>query len=168
VSEPILDPQYWADRLAKAREGDFHHAVYRCPLDVWRKIEERHRIILALTIKDEDSVLDCGCGWGRLLSLLPPTWSGTYLGVDLSPEFVRMAREQNRAKADRRFLVGDLRNLSLVDDHSYDWAVLISIRPMVVRNLGQDVWDQMEREIRRCARRLLYLEYDMDDNGSIE
>jgi hypothetical protein len=45
---------------------------------------------------------------------------------------------------------------------------MISVRPMIVRNQGQDAWDAMEREIRKVARQLLYLEYDPFDNGSVE
>lgn len=167
--QDILNPQYWADRLAKAVNGDLHHAIYKCPLEVWRKVENRHREIIALTIKDNESVLDCGCGWGRLLELMPPTWRGNYLGFDLSPDFISAAEANYPRRAGRAFQVRDaLSGLPASWTNFFDWAVLISVRPMVIRNLGQGAWDRMEVEVRRCARRILYLEYDMDDGGSIE
>lgn len=162
MSEPINDVSYWARRLREAKHQ--HEAIFRCPLDRWQRIETRHREILAATIKDTDSVFDAGCGWGRLLTLLPATWYGGYLGVDLSPDFIRLARAEHRP---RQFAVGDLRNL---DSRlcGYDWAILISMKHMVIRNLGQEEWDKMELALRRVAKRLLFLEYSEDDKGSIE
>ncbi len=162
MSEPILDPAYWAKRLAEAKE--LHQSIFRCPLDRWQRIEDKHRQILANRIGPMDPVLDCGCGYGRLLTLMPSIWKGRYLGVDISPEFVALAE---RNYPTHNFVIGDLRDLSWVKD-KYDWAVLISIRPMVIRNLGYEVWDQMERQIRNVANRLLYLEYDELDEGSME
>jgi hypothetical protein len=183
----ILDPRYWARRLREAkRVGRLHEAVFRCPTERWLEIESKHREILARTIGDGDSVLDCGCGWGRLLTLLSKSWYGAYLGLDLSPEFINLAREENPT---RRFAVADLRGIdqvfvpsefrsveshwanrhvTTVQDGEFDWGVLVSIRPMMRRNLGDEVWAKMEAEIRRVCRRLLYLEYDPQDEGSVE
>src|SRR5688572_5696278 len=91
MTQPILDPQYWKERLEQAQRGHLHHAVFRCPLDRWQRIEARHSEILARLIGPTDSVLDAGCGYGRLLDLLPATWRGGYLGVDLSPDLIRLA-----------------------------------------------------------------------------
>jgi hypothetical protein len=86
--------------------------------------------------------------------------------VDLSPDFVGLARQQY---PERRFMVGDLRDLSFIPDRElYDLAILISIRPMIKRNMGDEAWAQMEAELRRVSRRLLFLEYDPSDDGSIE
>lgn len=168
MPEPIDDPAYWAARLAHAREaGEEHLAVFRCPPDRWRAIEAKHRDILARQVGPGDSVLDAGCGWGRLLDLMPPGWRGTYVGLDRSPDFIRKAWLE---RPGRTFLVADLRRIPLAayPGHAFDWAVLVSVRPMVRRNLGGDEWDRMEAELRRLARRLLYLEYDPDDEGSVE
>lgn len=160
MTEPILDPDYWKQRLKQAREP--HQAIFRCPLDRWLRIEDRHREILGYLISPRDSILDAGCGWGRLLTLLPGDWDGRYLGVDLSPDFIAKAQG---AYPKKEFIVGDLRALEFPD--RFDWAILISIRPMVKRNLGDGIWEQMEVELKRVARRLLYLEYDEDDIGEV-
>ena len=162
--EPILDLDYWAERMRTAKEE--HHAIYRCPLDQWRRIEDRHRQILAQHIRSHESVLDAGCGWGRLLDLMPKRWIGGYCGVDLSPDFIATARCRWPIF---EFHEGDLRNvLPKFPPAIYEWGVMISMRPMVKRNLGDEVWAKMEAQIRRVARRLLYLEYDEADRGSIE
>lgn len=175
MTEPILEPDYWRKRLADARER--HHAVFCCPLGTWQAIEAKHREILTRHIKPCDSVLDAGCAWGRLLDLLPDHWKGTggYLGVDLSPDFIALARKEH---PDYVFRISDLRAIdNRLDDNDtspnalclkFDWAVLISIRPMVKRNLGDEVWAAMETELRRVAKRLLLLEYDPASEGSVE
>lgn len=163
MSEPILSTDYWRNRLIHAQRGHLHHAVFRCSLEQWLAIEKKHRQILAATIDDYDNVLDAGCGWGRLLTLMPATWQGEYVGIDLSPDFIRLAHSLH---PEWYFIVGDLQNIQVQEQ--YDWAVMISIRPMMKRNLGSEVWQRMEAEIRRVSRKRLYLEYDPDDPGSVE
>lgn len=169
---PILDLEFWRKRLFDARRGELHHAVYVCPKAEWDAICERHRKILAETIRPTDKILDCGCGWGRLLDLMPLDWhmrslhSHQYLGVDLSPDFIQLAKE---LRPQHYFLVGDLRRLHEVTNGGYDIAVLISVRGMVIRELGRDVWNEMEIQIRKVAKRLLYLEYTPgEDEGRLE
>jgi hypothetical protein len=185
MPEPINDLDYWKQRLEAAPKGREHEAVFRCSKERWAAIEKKHRDILALHIKPFDSVLDCGCGWGRLLLMLPPNWHGLYLGVDLSPDFIHKALVETIPLAQKiyngqngmgnrpgAFQVSDLRDLSrnvfLPGRRKWDWAVMVSVRPMVKRNLGGAEWDKMEAEIRKCAEKLLYLEYDPDDEGSVE
>ncbi len=167
--EPIFDPVYWKRRLESARE--LHHSIFKCPLDRWQRIEEKHRQILARTIAPCDKVLDVGCGYGRLLSLMPDNWRGAYIGVDISPDFIAMAKEQWQV-GKPYFVCGDIRHWDrswgLREDIKMDWAVMISIRPMVRRNLDDDVWNECLTEIRKVAKRLLYLEYDENDEGSVE
>lgn len=160
VTKPIWKPEFWRERLERAPQR--HQAVFVCPLELWRRIEAKHREILARTIGEDDCVLDAGCAWGRLLDLMPPAWKGCYVGVDLSPDFVALAREEHPG---RTFLVADLRDCPV---WGFDWAVMISIRPMIRREMGEEVWLQVERRLRRCARKLLFLEYDPDDPGSVE
>lgn len=205
LPERVWDEKYWQERWELSqRVGQKHHAVFRCGEARWREIENKHREILARHIKEHDSVLDCGCGWGRLLELLPDrrVWSGPYMGVDLSPRFIHVAltemvpRLVAKRQAGAAFTVGKLEELSrivpLFVDHGgplttdpgeidksepipppplprkWDWAVMVSVRPMIIRNQGQEAWDGMEREIRKVANRLLYLEYDPFDEGSVE
>lgn len=159
MAEPILDPAYWRSRLQTAPYGCLHHAVFKCPKERWQRIEEEHRAVLAAQVEDTDCVLDAGCGYGRLLDLMPRTWTGGYIGVDLSPDFVLLAQQRYQL---RQFLVGDLRKLPF-RDFEFDVAVLVSIRPMVRRNLGEAAWLEMQAELNRVSERLLFLEYDEEN-----
>ncbi len=170
MSEPIFQPEYWKGRLAEAVDKEqIHHAIFQCPGDMWRAIAAKHREVLANTLKAESSVLDVGCGWGRLLSIMPPWWKGRYVGIDLSPDFIEFAK---RSHPTRDFWVGDLRdsywpNLATFEK-KFDWAILISVRPMVINNAGTATWEEMEKTIRKLAHQILYLEYRVDDEGQVE
>lgn len=247
MTERVHDPAYWRSRFNDALRGGpdvMHTAVFRCPLQRWRQIEEKHRQILARHVKDGDSVLDLACGWGRLVFLLPDRtqWQGPYMGVDLSPDFISYALTHTipAAVASRRggcaFAVCDLLKLSAKvpllqervtcktckgtgwkptqcnvcmaepDEEGYtnhgrgcyvldadgggseladscetcngartilfprkwDWGVLVSVRPMIIRNQGQETWDRMEAECRKVCKKLLYLEYDPECEGFVE
>lgn len=163
--EPINDPLYWKQRLTDAKER--HHSIFKCDLERWKRIEEKHKKILAETIDNLTSVLDAGCGYGRLLTLLPEHWYGDYVGVDLSPDFIELAKQEHPTVP---FFVSDLRSLFFFNEathRKFDWAVLISIRPMVRRNLGDAEWEKMEKELKRVAKNLLFLEYDENDLGEV-
>lgn len=168
MTRPIWDTEFWRERLSRAGGDNLHHAVYLCTRSQWDKISEAHRKILAANVGDTDWVLDCGCGYGHLLELMPPRWRGIYTGVDLSPDMIARAQQRHHGNPRATFAVRNLTDLRPAEDGVYDWAVLKSIRPMVTREMGADAWAPMEAEIRRVAKRLLYLEYDPDDPGSIE
>lgn len=164
MTEAILDTIYWRRRLENAPKDCLHHSIFRCPKDQWERIEQRHREILAKWIGPEHSILDCGCGYGRLLTLLPKDWHGVYLGLDLSPDFVDLAR---RLHPNYPFYEADLRDLGFILPKQWDWAVLISMRPMIKRNLGDNVWNVIQVNLQRVAKRVLFLEYDINDGGDM-
>lgn len=174
--ERIFDELYWRTRLADAiGKGEVHRSIFRCTLPEWLSIEEKHKEILKKHVKRDTSILDCGCGWGRLLTLLPGNWRGHYLGCDISPDFISVARNNHPGKLfttrDLRhpmpvsFVVGD--GIGRVEVGSFDIAVFVSIRPMVIRYAGQEEWNRIERNVRKVAHSLLYLEYDVNDVGEL-
>ena len=158
--QDIANPGYWRERIEKAKE--LHHSIFICDAARWERIENKHRQILANHILFADNVLDAGCGYGRLLGMMPRMWVGGYVGVDISPDLISLSVYDNA------FICCDLRNIPLETEPKFDWCVLISIRPMVIRNLGKKEWDKMEMECRRLSKKLLYLEYDETDEGSVE
>ena len=164
MAEPIFDPAYWAKRLDTAPA--LYQSVFRCPEGRWKEIETKHRHIIDKLIGDTDSVLDVGCGYGRLLTLMPPTWCGEYQGFDLSPDMVALARKHF---PQRKFDPVDVRYLPA--DYSgpkFDWAVFVSVRPMIIRNAGEGVWKEISNRVRRYCRAFLFLEYDPVADGEVE
>jgi SAM-dependent methyltransferase len=153
VSEAINDPNYWKNRLAKAVR--LHHSVYRCTDDQWKAAEQRHMIELEKVVKPNSSILDVGCGYGRLLDLLPSDWQGDYLGIDISPDFLELAR---MSYPDREFREMSMEGCENHIERKYDYGVLVSIRPMIIRYNGQEVWDRWEQSLLKVANELVFLE----------
>ncbi len=87
-------------------------------------------------------VLDVGCGTGEILASLKPARG---LGVDLSPEMIRIARERNPADGfpNLEFRVGDAEALEL--DETFDYVILSNV-------IGEltDVWAAF-RAVRRVC-----------------
>lgn len=159
MTEAIHDPAYWKKRLKDARE--LHQAVYLCSHDHWQNMERQHRAILARIIKADDRILDFGCAWGRLLKMLPACWSGDYWGVDLSPDFIELARHQHPLLTSK-FMAANILDVTLAPGQpKFNWVIAISIKPMIVRNQGQEYWDKIEAHIHTLAERLLLLEYEI-------
>lgn len=158
--EDVINPEYWSVRNTTEKG---HRRIYKCDPAYWEKVENVHREILKEEVKQDDSILDIGCGWGRLLTLLPEGWEGAYLGIDLCREFVQEARRNNPG---RPFIVGDAIDVMTSYTYVYDVAVLISIIPMLVRNVGTDYADKLLESVRRRAKKVLLLEYDPNDFGT--
>lgn len=155
MSDPVDRPDYWRKRIS-ACKGELHRAMYEGPIDSFSRTEYLDRIVLENTVKPDASILDCGCGYGRLLYLLPDWWEGWYYGIDISPDFIAMARVFHPS---RSFAVGDLRRIELAGD-MYDLAVVSWVKGMVEEHLGAQVWRKMESEIRKYAKEILYLRED--------
>jgi hypothetical protein len=48
-----------------------------------------------------------------------------------------------------------------------DWAILISIKQMVINNAGGAVWDQMQTRLKEVCNNILVLEYSIEDKGEV-
>lgn len=192
AKEDVLNPAYWSERYGKyfnVHPSFSHHAIFRCPLDQWLLIQTRHVEILREYMNgSRGSILDVGCGYGRMIPMLARAgFAGTYVGIDLGVEFIAEALKSIQttwAPLVRQFetsptvICGDV--LTMQDPRElitaapnageirYDWAILCSVRPMIRRNAGEAVWQQMRARIATYCKKALYLEYDPNDKGEIE
>ena len=82
---------------------------------VWQEVKD-----LLSDIKSDVSVLDIGCGTGRVRQALPADLD--YTGLDNSPELLEVAR---RKYANNKFVQADARELPL-PDNSFDAVLLIA------------------------------------------
>lgn len=166
MPEDVLNPAYWSNR-ASTETG--HRKVFKCPEDRWQQIKEAHKRILAENVSDSDAVLDVGCGWGRLIDLMPATWCNIYLGIDLCPEFIEQAKA---SYPNQRFMCGDvIEILPRVFPRrlpKFDIAILVSIAPMLRRNVGDEYWYNFRDTVLAHSKKILYLEYDPDDPGNVQ
>lgn len=78
-----------------------------------------------LNIKAEESLLEIGCGLGRLLTFLCDRYQVVGSGVDVSKEAIRLAKER-LPKIAQNIKLGTAENLPFADgtfDHVVCWAV---------------------------------------------
>lgn len=144
--------EFWKDRIDRVAKDNVpvNYSVYIAHGALWNQIAKVHEKIVrehCVGMK----VLDAGCGYGRVSE-----WVENYTGVDFSPDFVDMARKQYPTKD---FIVADLADMPFFDDKDFDVVVVISIKQMIVGNLGEAAWDAMEKELRRVGKKILLLEY---------
>lgn len=149
MTKPIDKLDFWKSRIETARE--IRNSVYVANDTLWERIDAAHKAIIDIQIGKDEFVLDAGCGYGRLSPLFR-----RYVGLDFSPDFIALAKEKYPEKT---FVVGDLKKPPFTRLY-FDWAVCVSIRAMVQGNLGEEAWEEMERGLRRVARRILILEYE--------
>ena len=151
MPKPIDKLSFWKDRIDTAVSD--HYSVYVVHEAGWKKINETHEKIIKKHIPEGVMVLDAGCGYGRMCKYFAPE---DYVGVDFSPDFIKKAQDKFPAYA---FRVENLKELSF-DDGQFAWAIVVSIKKMVVDNLGQEAWNEMEKEIKRVSKKVLLLEYE--------
>jgi len=157
VKKPVCDPKFWGRRILSSRESgrEMHTAIYDIDPETWSEIQRQTRNALLVHVKPGDRVLDAGCGYGALADCLQS--SAEYVGVDSSPDMIDLARLTH---PDRSFMVADLTDLATIKDGYFNWAVLRSVRDMIQDNAGEDVWDRIDKEVRRVARRVMIIEYE--------
>lgn len=160
MNKGVDKKSFWRQRLNLAKKnGYLHYSVYLANPDLWKLICDTHEEIMKKEIKPEDRVLDIGCAFGRISPLFE-----NYLGVDFSPDFIEEAK---RLYPNKKFEIQDINNLPY-EDKSFDVGIAISMKHMILGNLGREAWDVIEKELKRVCKKVLILEYgekeDYTDN----
>jgi len=158
MSRPIDKLEFWKSRIDSSGENNKHHSVYRCDNQLWTMLENHHVRQIKKFVSPTDKVLDAACGYGRMAKYFNRE---NYTGIDFSPDFIDLASKQF---SDYKFIVADLKNLPF-EDKQFDWCFGVSIKAMIIRELGNDQWLKMEQEIRRVSKKIIFLEYS-DGRGN--
>lgn len=150
MAKPVDKEEFWKERIERAKKGREHYSVYITDEQDWKRLNKDHEKTFRREIDPTDKVLDAGCGYGR-----SSVYFDSYVGVDFSPEFIEIAQEKY---PDKEFWVADLKDLPFKDDE-FDVSFCVSIKHMIVDNLGEEAWEKMEKELKRVSKKLLILEY---------
>ncbi|HEV7138988.1 MAG TPA: methyltransferase domain-containing protein [Steroidobacteraceae bacterium] len=96
------------------------------------------------------TVLDIGCGIGRLEAALSPL-SAAVIGIDISPGMIALARTRCAACPNVRLLLGSGQDLAGIADDSVDLTVLVDTFPYLLLSQGR-IAQRYLTEIARVAR----------------
>ena len=150
MPKPIFDLDFWRTRLRDAKAHNrLHFSVY-VHADM-AGIDAKHREIVHRLTKGK--ILDAGCGYGRTCSWFSPR---NYIGIDFSPDFIA---EANFQFPGYDFRVCDLMKSLPFKDDEFDWAIMTSMKQMIVANLGEETWMTMLTNLKKVAKNVLILEY---------
>lgn len=158
MSEPIFDPAYWKDKLYDSlRSMERHRAIYNGSKDEFDKIEAYQRDVLRKFVGARTSIVDFGCGYGRLLDLVPRWWRGSYVGYDVSPDLIDVAR---RIWPTREFIVRDLVNDAIEPRPQCDLSVALWMRSMFLRNGQEHAFLRLLAQMQYASRKVLLIDED--------
>lgn len=96
------------------------------------------------------TVLDIGCGIGRLEAALSPLCAAV-IGIDISPEMIALARTRCAGLDNVRLLLGSGHDLPAVADGSVDLTVLVDTFPYLLLSEGR-LAERCLIEIARVSR----------------
>lgn len=112
--------------------------------EIWPEIRN-----LALKVNDGESILDVGCGNGRLLDALDDK-KIKYLGVDNSEALIKLAKENYPSQ---QFLVSDILNLEAIEKNNFDWVFCLAVLQHVPsRELRLEALKQMRSKLSDSGR----------------
>lgn len=149
MNKPVNKLEFWKERIDHAQKE--HYSVYVTGENDWKRINKAHEEIFEKEVKGTDRVLDAGCGYGRWANRF-----SNYVGIDFSPDFIAKAKNNF---PDKDFRVMDMKKLDF-KDKEFDVAFCVSIKKMIVDNLGWDEWNLMQKELERVSKKVLLLEYE--------
>lgn len=156
----LQTPGFWAARINSQRKENLplHQIIYRTSGHDWGKIQNSTRKILQRHMKDHQKILDVGCGIGSVYEALPSK-NIDYLGIDLSPELIEVAR---KSYPEGEFKVGDiLVETQNYSDKYFEVVVLRNVES-AIRYLGEGVLANLKKELLRISNNLIIQEYKGD------
>lgn len=158
----FTDKEFWIERIKKYN-GNLYDAVQVGGVQ-WDVIEAYHKSVFKEHLKGR--VLDVGCGWGRASKLMPQTVT-EYIGIDISPEFIKEAEKKFPGLM---FLVGDARKLPF-KDKEFDWTVAIGMGGHEESGIS-DFFKQIKSEMERVSKKTMVMwlskigQYDIHNNNT--
>jgi len=166
MAEDIFNPDSWKNRI-DTRGGDIHKSMYVGSTGQFEEIHNKHKNLMEYyQIKPHESIIDVGCGYGRLLTMLPKDWVGDYLGIDLSLDMLKLAKENypnrtfwecNLLNEDetKEILIRARKHFNFKRKQKFSMAVCLWVKEMVIRNKGEKAWDIMLKNIMILAEDII-------------
>lgn len=128
----------------KARSAAFYDGISELLAMDHIKDNGRLRVVkskLAATVKDDQTVLDLGCGTG-LTSKWIAQHGATVTAVDISPKLIKFARKDSAHKK-VKYILSDITELDL--KKKFDGIVMVDCLEHIPRTYLPDILDVIER-----------------------
>jgi lipopolysaccharide transport system ATP-binding protein len=119
------------------------HPEYFTPLDTAEKVRE---IVALVGMKRGSTVLDLGCGDGRIAAILAEHCGMKVLGVDFCEERLQKAKARC-AGLDCEFLLEDANDFCARIEQQYDYAILVEVLEHLER--PEEILNALRPRIRR-------------------
>lgn len=115
--------------------------------ELWQEL-----IPLTKGVKEDERILDVGCGNGRIIDALIDK-RANYLGVDQSNELIKLAR-QNYGEFDwARFELGKIQELHKVNGINFDYVFAIAVLHHIPgENLQVEALRQLKNKVKKDGR----------------
>jgi len=114
---------------------------------IWPELSE-----LTKEIREDNNVLDVGCGNGRLLEVLQNK-KVNYLGVDNSSKLLELARAKYPAM---KFVEGDILDLSKIPEINFDYVFCIAVLQHIPsKRLQIDAVKQLRNKVNESGKVVL-------------
>lgn len=168
--KPVESPDFWRERIYRqyATGGMLHQCIYENSYDVWNYLQGEtaghlRRVLREMNHPSTPRVLDAGCGYGAMLCCFQESGIPVdYVGVDISPDLIRLAELRycrgDPARWTGEFLVADLKKLPFMDKQ-FDLCVARSVEGMIQENIGKEAWKAMRGEMHRVAEKVVLINY---------
>lgn len=152
MTQPVNSPTFWRRRLLEwaATQPNLHQVIWHTSSALWDWTQRETGRILREHLKPGEWLLDAGCGLGSVVEVLPPGVG--YVGVDISPELIEIARLRHK----RQFCEADLQTMDLHAGR-FDWALLRQVKGTIQGNCGEVVWGAIHDNLRRHAKQIIYI-----------
>ena len=137
------DPQkYWLERGKKFYDEKLY--------DKNKYREQEKKLLNYLSSLDFSSVLEFGCGFGRITELLLKNFEiNEYLALDISPDLIKHAKNLEKKFGNIRFDVCDIRHLEL--EKKYDLVigseVLMHVPPNDIENVIENLIEHTKKHL---------------------
>ncbi len=146
-----------ATKFHKKTNENFNDLLRKLELQAVETAEERIPLYIEVGLKDADHVLDVGCGSGIVTRDLAHLTRGQVIGIDESPDMIKVGREVLKQYDNVSLQVASAENLPF-DDGFFD-VVTCNLMLMWSSN-PQDIVKEMARVTKHGGRVLASLEPD--------
>lgn len=158
---PGESPEFWDARVIRvlALRQPYHVCSYDTSKDNWDRIQDHTARVLRKEVPPGSSLLDAGCGCGALLECVKGiAHEVKYTGVDYSRAMIGLGRLLHPR---HRFVESDLRSLPF-RDKQFEVCICRGVEGSVRSMVGNDAWNDCQREMLRVASRLLVINLDCE------